>query len=94
MDINQLAVNYLVSTSVGIFPPRRVELAVSEDGQQFQTVRTTEPEIPSQPTSPLVASASADGLQARGRYVRVRAASLGMLRLGRQTAHAGLAVRR
>jgi hypothetical protein len=79
MDINQLAVNYLVSTSVGIFPPRRVEFAVSEDARQFQTVRRVEPEIPSKPAGPLVASASADGLKARGRYVRVRAVNLGML---------------
>jgi hypothetical protein len=79
MDINQLAVNYLVSTSVGIFPPRRVEFAVSEDARQFQTVRRVEPEIPSKPVGPLVARASADGLKARGRYVRVRAVNLGIL---------------
>ena len=46
MDINQLAVNYLVSTSVGIFPPRRVEFAVSEDARQFQTVRESSPRSP------------------------------------------------
>jgi len=78
-EIRKLAVNCLVSTSVGIFPPRRVEFGVSEDGRQFQTVRTIEPEIPGKQAGPSVARVTAEGLQARGRYVRVRAENLGTL---------------
>ena len=41
---------------------------MSADGRQFQPVRTIEPDALSRPTGPLVAQATADGLQARGRY--------------------------
>jgi hypothetical protein len=78
-EIRALAVHYLVSTSVGVFPPRRVEFAVSDDGRHFATLCTVEPEMPGRPAGPSTASATAGGLNAGGRYVRVRAVNLGML---------------
>jgi hypothetical protein len=66
-EIRKLAVNYLVSTSVGILPPRRVEFELSEDGRQFRTVGTVEPQIPGKPAGPSVASVTADPAASWGR---------------------------
>jgi len=78
-EISRLALRCLQSTSVGILLPKRVEFAVSDDGKQYRVLKTVEPGVSPREPGPLVSLLAAEGLQAKARYVRVRAASVGTL---------------
>ncbi len=75
-DVKEVGANFLQSTGVGIFLPKRVEFAVSDDGKEFRTVATVKPKISPREPEPLTDTLSAASLKARSRYVRVRATSL------------------
>jgi len=78
-QIRRLGLNCLESTRVGIFPPRQVEFAVSLDGEQYWVVKTIETAQPREHSPPRTQALTADGLDAEGRYVRVRTAKFGPL---------------
>ena len=67
------------ATHVGIFLPKQVEFAVSGDGTQFQVLKTIETKPPTEHRPQRTQTLTAEGLDATGRHVRVRAADLGPL---------------
>jgi hypothetical protein len=79
MEIQALGANFLQSTRLGIFLPKQVEFAVSADGRQFEVVATVEPKTPPREPGPLTSTLQANGLKAKGRYVRLRAKHFGTL---------------
>ena len=79
MKIRRLSLNCLQSTRVGVFLPKQVEFAVSQDGKQFQVVKKIETEPPAGHVPAHTQTFAAEDLDAEGRYVRVRAAHLGPL---------------
>ncbi len=77
--IHRLGVDCLQSTRLGIFLPREVEFAVSQDGKQYQVVKKIAIQAPTGHVPTRTQTLAADGLDAAGRYVRVRATHLGPL---------------
>lgn len=75
--ISKLAAAFLQSTGVGIFLPRRVEFAVSDDGNKFNTVATVMPDTSEREPGPLRSVLVADDVDTQGRYVRVSAENVG-----------------
>lgn len=78
-ELHRLAVHCLQEVKVGIFLPKQVEFAVSDDGETFTVLKTVTPTVDSREPGPLVATLSVDDLKATGRYLRVRAATLGKI---------------
>lgn len=78
-EINSVGAGFLQSTGVGIFLPRSVEFAVSDDGNTFTTVATVKPKTSEREPSPLRSVLTADKLNSKPRYVRVRAESIGKI---------------
>ncbi len=72
-DISELTARFLISTKVGIFGPKQVEFALSNDGADFQVVATIAPDPLRQATGPECRMISTGRLKERARYVRVRA---------------------
>jgi hypothetical protein len=79
MEIRRLGIHCLQEVKVGIFLPKEVEFAVSDDGEQYTVLKTVSPTTDPREPGPLAATLSADDLEAKGRYVRVRAATLGTI---------------
>jgi hypothetical protein len=77
--ITNIGAAFLQSTAVGIFVPRRVEFAVSDDGTAFTAVATNTPKISERDSGPLRSKLVTDKLKAQGRYVRVRAENVGTI---------------
>ena len=78
-EIRSMGINVLESTRVGVLLPVAVEFSVSEDGEQFRTLKTVTPEAATGHSEPRTATVMADELKARARYVRVGAANTGTL---------------
>jgi len=77
--IVSLAAGFRQSVPVGVFLPKEVELAVSDDGKTFRTVARLKPPISPREKGPLNYRFVADRLDVRGRYVRVHATNLGVI---------------
>ncbi len=75
--INRLGAAFLQSTAVGVFLPRCVEFAVSDDGNTFTTVATVKPKTSEREPGPLRSMLITDELDTQGQYVRVRAENVG-----------------
>ena len=72
-DIQSIAVNFLQSTRWGILLPPELEVAVSNDGNQFRTLKTLKSTAATSHTEPRTVTLTAADLGCRARYVRVRA---------------------
>ncbi len=79
LKIRFLGLHCLESTRLGVFLPKRVEFAVSDDGTRFQAVKRLETTPPSGHIPPQVRTLAAEDLDVEARYVRVRAANFGAL---------------
>ncbi len=77
--ISAVTATCMQSTKVGIILPRGVEVAVSDDGKAFRVVATVQNSISKRKAGPLRYALSAEGLDVRGRYVRVRAVNIGTI---------------
>jgi hexosaminidase len=75
-EIRSVGVNFLQSSRWGIVLPREVEVAVSDDGHQFRTLKTLKPKAATDHSEPQTTLLTAADLEARARYVRVRAVNL------------------
>jgi hypothetical protein len=87
-QIDELSAGFLQSTAVGIYLPSRVEFGVSEDGKDFRRVATVESNVAPQEPGPMRKTLSAEKLNVRARYVRVRAFNLGTIPAGQPAAGA------
>ena len=81
-DIRGLGANFLQSTQVGIFLPKRVEFALSVDGREFRTVATVDRKASQHKPGPLTMTVDTDDLNARARHIRVRAQNVGTIPSG------------
>ncbi|MFW6164399.1 MAG: discoidin domain-containing protein, partial [Planctomycetota bacterium] len=70
---------FLQSTTVGIWLPASVEVAVSRDGKAFRALATVKHDVPEKQTGPLVKALGAPLKGAKARYVRLRAKSVGKI---------------
>ena len=75
--IHTLAAHFLQQKSLGIYLPKQVEFAVSDDGKSFRTVATLAHDVPNSEAGPLMLTIAAEHLDVVARYVRVRAKKTG-----------------
>ena len=66
----------------GIYLPREVQLEVSDDGVAFRPASRVQPALAPGESGPVEAWLSADALDLRARYLRVRAQNLGTIAAG------------
>ena len=77
--VRTLSSGYLQSTAVGIFLPTRVEYAVSTDGTAFRVVAAVSPRVSAREPGPLRRGLAATIPPTKARYIRVRAANVGVI---------------
>ena len=70
---DQVCTNFLQETHSGVFLPRRVEFAISKDGQKFSPIAILENDIPVQEAEGMIHEFKAGAGGVRARYIRVRA---------------------
>ncbi|HUV35455.1 MAG TPA: GH92 family glycosyl hydrolase [Patescibacteria group bacterium] len=76
--IETIATGFLHDINSWIFMPSEVEYSVSVDGTAFTVVARLENDVPQDERDVVVRDFRCDGLHARGRFVRVRARSIGV----------------
>ncbi len=79
VPIGKLSAGFLQVPAGGIYMPKQVEFAVSEDGAAFKVVKAIEPGVPYAEAEPARRVVEADGSGAAARFVRVRAANVGKI---------------
>lgn len=77
VEIDSLAAGFLQSVPVAIFLPRQVEFAVSDDGRHYRSVATVKHDTDLKEAGPLTQIIEADDLNAKARYIRVKAVNVG-----------------
>jgi hypothetical protein len=77
IKIQTVAGHFLQQTKIGIFLPKQIEIAVSDDGRSFRTAATVTPKTSKDEPGPLVETIGADKLDLVARYARVRAGKVG-----------------
>ena len=75
-EVRTVTAGFLRYVIAGIYLRAEVEVAVSDDGQEFRLVGTVKPESPPAQDDPTVRDVSIELKQVTARYVRVRARSL------------------
>lgn len=77
-DVRKVVARFLHSVPVGIFRPERVDVSLSTDGREFAPATTAVPTLEAREPGPVVVEVPfrVDG---KGRYVRVRARSIGTI---------------
>ncbi len=83
VDVTAIGLRRLQLTWAGIYQPKEVRFAVSDDGKQFTEVAKVGPSLGPADPGPEIAVLRAESLKARGRWVRVRAVSVGAIPPGR-----------
>lgn len=71
--VNRVAVTFMQITGPGVYMPAFVEISVSDDGQHFTPVKQIPNDIPETQSTLTFKNFTADGLQVKTRYVRVKA---------------------
>ena len=71
---------------MGIYLPSSIEFSISDDGKAFRPVATVKPDLAPQVAGPVRREFAAEKLDARGRYVRVKAVNLGTIPEGQPAA--------
>ncbi len=77
--VQAVSATFLQSTPVGIWLPRSVEVAVSDDGKTFRVVATVAHDVPEKQEGPLTKAIGITLKDAKARYIRVRAKTLGTM---------------
>jgi hexosaminidase len=76
--ISRVSVGFLQRADSWTFLPRSVEIAVSVDGQNFETIQTLTHDVSLLSPEPLVKEFSAETKARKARYVRVHAQNIGV----------------
>jgi hypothetical protein len=79
IDVTAAGIRCLQFVEAGIHLPQEVVFAVSDDGAVFREAGNARPELAPGEPGPAIAVMEARGLEARGRWVRVRAKNFGVL---------------
>lgn len=77
--IRRLEARFLQNVGLGIYLPRQVEWSVSDDGRTFRTVAVVKHEVSLDRKPPLVHCFQAEPGNVKARYVRLRAANIGVI---------------
>lgn len=85
-EIRRICSSYLQSMPVGIYLPKSVEYAVSDDGKQFRVLATAKNPVPVTETGPMIKEFRAEMQSVRARYVRVHATNVHIIPKGRRAA--------
>ncbi|MCP4857535.1 MAG: hypothetical protein GY903_23885 [Fuerstiella sp.] len=81
-QIQNLKGNFLQSIRVGIYLPERVQFAISSDGTRFRPIATVAPEPSLDKPGPYALAISANDLDVKARYVRIRATNVATIPAG------------
>ena len=79
LTVRQIRVGFLSSHRLGIFLPKAVEFAVSQDGKDYQVAVRKETPPPGREVAPQLVSIDAEFAPSQIRFVRVRATHFGPL---------------
>lgn len=88
MPVSRLAADFLQDTAGGIYLPREVEFAISDDGKLFRTVATVKNDVAPSERGPLTRTLRTDPLDIRARFVRVIARTIDTIPSGQPAAGA------
>jgi len=77
--IRSLSANFMQTVSIGIFLPKQVEFAVSNDAKRFKVISKVEHSIDPKQAGPMIHTMTTDGLSAKARYIRVKATNIGLI---------------
>jgi hypothetical protein len=84
--IDSIRVNFLQYTPGGIFRPARIEIAVGDTEENLGPVRTLLADSSADEVGPCIRTFTASDLGVRGRYLRIRAESIGPIPPGHPAA--------
>ena len=77
-DIHRISTGFFQAANSWAFFPRTVEYAISQDGQNFQTIATLSNDVPDNQPGNLIKEFAAKFSDASARYVRVKAENIGV----------------
>jgi hexosaminidase len=78
MPFRKIIVTFLQSAGSWIFMPRFVEYAISNDGEDFNTVASVKNEIPIDYPDAIIKEFRANVPDAKARYIKVSAKNIGV----------------
>ncbi|MDB6038126.1 MAG: hypothetical protein JWM99_1967 [Verrucomicrobiales bacterium] len=82
-SISTISVCFLQNVPLGIYIPKSVEVTVSNDGQNFESLSSVGGSIPQTDPDPFIKRIETDGANKTARFVRVHAQNLGVIPAGR-----------
>jgi hypothetical protein len=85
-EIRTVATRCLQATGVGIYLPSQVEVALSQDGKQFQPAAEARSDVSPKEPGPLVHNVRVEVKPQLARYLRVRAVNVGVIPTGHPAA--------
>ncbi len=77
--IRSLSANFMQTVSIGVFLPKQVEFAVSNNAKRFKVVSTVRHSIDLKQAGPMIYTMTDESLSAKARYVRVKATNIGLI---------------
>ncbi len=86
MEVRTVAARCLQATSVGIYLPVKVEVALSQDGRQFQPAAEAKADVSQKESGPLVRSVGVELKPQLAQFIRVRAVNIGTIPAGERAA--------
>ena len=85
-EVRTVAARCLHATGVGIYLPVKVEVALSQDGTQFQPAAEAKVDVSQKEPGPLVRSVGVELKPQLARFIRVRAVNVGAIPAGQPAA--------
>ena len=82
-EVTSVEIRCLQITGAGIYLPREVQVAVSEDGKTFAEMGARRPKLADTVEGPEIENLTVESPEARGRWIRVRAVNIGEVPSGR-----------
>jgi predicted alpha-1,2-mannosidase len=76
--LKRVSIGFIQDQGAWIFMPSSVEIALSKDGERFEKAATLKSDVPLELEGSVTKDFTADGLNAKARYVRVTAKNIGV----------------